>query len=112
MEDPVTFDVYAKAFEPYVDFLRLVVATKAYKSELKARVAANNALKLDDYILIGKHVGWTQAQTILAKVVSRSTTKLMQAGYVPSGSCQYCSKHDLYFGGCRGCHVCNDFFAK
>ena len=112
MEDPVTFDVYAKAFEPYADFLRLVVATNAHESELKARVAANDALKLDDYTLIGKQVGWTQAQTILAMVASRSATKLMQAGYVPSETCQYCGKHDLYFGGCLGCHVCNDFFAK
>lgn len=112
MEEPVTFDVYAKAFEPYADFLRLMAATNAYESQLKVRVAANNALNLGDFSLIGKHLSWTQAQSLLAEVATRSATKLMQAGYFPSKTLQYCVTHDFYYGGCLGCHVCNNFFTK
>ncbi|WP_265215825.1 hypothetical protein [Herbaspirillum lusitanum] len=110
MEDAVTFDVYAKAFAPHAEFSALVVTANVYGSELKARAAANEAKQLGGQVLIGKHIGWAQARAIVAKVAGRSATEIMQAGYFPSETSQYCSEHDLHYGGCLGCHVCNNFF--
>ena len=114
MENPIHFDVWA---QPLVERRELVLSvlqhSTVYSSELEARKLINSALQSNSQILTAKSLTYSDAQQFIKKNQSLfKNLALFQEGYSPGETRNFCSKHLLHYGGCLGCHICNEFYAR
>lgn len=114
MEDPIRFDIYAKAMPHAVAAAIGVLMTEgAYPSEVTARKAANHSRGEGNPIRIARGVIWARCKDVIANAEAAfSEFMVMQEGYAPGEAANFCEKHRLYYGGSLGCHVCSGFYAK
>ena len=114
MEDPVRFDIYAKARPHAVSAaVRVLMTGGGYASEVAARKAANHSRGEGKHALVAKGIAWSDCKEAVANAgAAFSEFVVMQEGYAPGEAANFCKEHCLYYGGSRGCHVCSGFYAK
>ena len=111
MEDPVRFDVYGYVVpEASAAAARALISHGAYASELEARAAAARGKHGSSPALIASHISWGTAQALRASSGPFRDIVVLQEGYSPADSTNFCSVHGLHYGGILGCHVCSGFY--
>ena len=114
MEDPVRFDVWGRVLTEGRDgALEFVRSQSTYASEKQLRFAVSRSVQGNKRVLIAASCGWAAANE-LTDAASKlfADIALCQEGYSPSKTGSYCEVHKLHYGGCLGCHVCQDFYAR
>lgn len=111
MEDPVKFDVYGKVPPSMArDAANFSCAEGTYPSRFEALKAANHSTQHNVHIILLRSVGWLLAQKISKLAPWAREVVFCQEGYEINDKYAYCQKHNLQYGGVRGCHVCSGFF--
>jgi hypothetical protein len=112
MEDPVSFDVWAKV-KPYnrrlaVQELRSLHPTMA---ERDVRLLINRSVAKNELILVLENQGWGFAR-IFQNVVSDwlEDIRICDRSGMPDGQNQYCAIHELHYHNRLGCYVCRNSF--
>jgi hypothetical protein len=113
MEDPVRFDLWVvvrpgAAAGAVADLLRLDPPLP----EVEVRRRVSRSWREVAFIPLATGVSWSQVLAMRAAPPTwAADLRCFQEGYSPGNpSSGYCPEHDLYFGGCLGCHVCTGFF--
>ncbi|MBX7220001.1 MAG: hypothetical protein K1Y36_08640 [Blastocatellia bacterium] len=118
MEDPGFFDIWGTvqrgSHQPAVAFLSIHQPRLA---ALEIRKRVNCSAVQGVRIPILKEVGWQVVLDFrkspphwLPNIMVMQEACHPDSFAAPSRFQSYCEKHDYYFGGCCGCHVCNGFF--
>ncbi len=118
MEDPVSFDVWARVSRGAIrDAATFVAAWQPQLTALEVHSEINRSIVQGDLILIARQLTWSQSERIRHTSPEWATDiHLYQEDYGPddwdsfSNWNNYCDRHALYFGGCLGCHVCNGYY--
>jgi len=114
MEDPIRFDVWAKVIPEQRDAAIVTIrAQNIYNSEIELRKAINDAIRDSNLLQVARALSLSSALTFIEK--SSQCFKehtFCQESWAPSTDSEYCGKHNLHFGGCLGCHVCNGFYVR
>ena len=112
MEDPIRFDIYGKV-DPRtraeaVVFLKSV---NVYSSEIEVRKAVSESCQKNMRIQLARSVTWSSANQFEQSCNWANQIVFCQEGYWPDDGV-YCKRHNLYYGGVLGCHVCEGFYKK
>lgn len=114
MEDPISFDVWAKVTPGNRE--AAVRALSSLRPELKrheVRMLVNRSVAQDEAILVAEGRGWDFVQTF-GKLSSDWLDAILvyQRGWNPGNRTSHCPTHQFNYGGCLGCHVCSGFFVR
>ncbi|MES2572875.1 MAG: hypothetical protein V4710_22820 [Verrucomicrobiota bacterium] len=114
MEDPIRFDIYAKALPHAVAAaVTIMVAEGAYPSEIAARKAANHSRSEGKHTLIARSIAWASCKEAMDNAeIAFSEFMVMQEGYAPGEAANFCKEHRIHYSGSLGCHICSGFYAK
>jgi hypothetical protein len=112
MEDPVRFHVWGKIIPAKrEEALRVIRSQATYPDEVELRKAVMNCLREKRPVQVSLALGYSAAQQLTAAIAEQfEELTYSQEGYTPAG--QFCPKHNFYFGGCLGCHLCSGFFEE
>ncbi len=113
MEDPIKFDVWGKLMRgSYEAALTAIRETKMYTSEFELRQAVNRARHEGIAFKVTTGMSWAAAHEFMKNSSWLQTPVLYQERLSPSDRLEFCEKHNLYFGGALGCHVCRGFYER
>jgi hypothetical protein len=112
MEDPVSFDVWAKV-KPYNRSLAVKEITSLHPTmaERDVRLLVNRSIAKDELILVLEDQGLRFVQTF--RNLSSDwleDIRIYDRYGTPDTSNQYCAIHELHYCNRLGCYVCRDFF--
>lgn len=113
MEDPVRFDLYGVPKPDALEEGKAMVAEAFPKLTRKALLQSFQRARADsESFCVSASLGWAEAEN-QASILSQcfEQIEIYQEGYGPDSECSYCDNHQLRYGGCLSCHVCNGFFA-
>ena len=112
MEDPITFDIYVefqseskKEIEAYLQKYFKKKSSFEIKKTILSSITAKKPL------LIRTELAWKEVLELREEQESWFTKVFTTQHQCYIGN-SYCEKHDLYYCGIFGCHVCEDFYAK
>ncbi|MDB5310212.1 MAG: hypothetical protein JWO38_4414 [Gemmataceae bacterium] len=115
MENPVRFDIWTvvrpgAAAEAFADSLLL----NRNLPEPEARRQVSRSSREGAFVRLAGGVPWSHVLRVRdAPPAWTGELRCYQEGYSPADPpAGYCPEHDLYFGGCLGCHVCTGFFVR
>lgn len=114
MECPIRFNLWGTIVaEQRERALSIIRDQNVFTSEIELRKAVSSAIRDTSQIQISSALGYEKVTEFSKKVdgIFMALT-FCQEGGQPSAGSSFCSKHNFHFGGCLGCHICNDFYAK
>jgi len=76
--------------------------------ELQARLAVNNAIRNGTRLKLTSRMTWSQARAMCG-IAWAVDLAICQEACGLEGS-RYCVRHQYYYSGCAGCHVCSGFY--
>jgi hypothetical protein len=78
------------------------------------RRLVNNSAVRGDWVLVMSSATWRQVEAFRREIrVWCREVRVYQEGYGPSDEqTDFCSRHQFYYGGCLGCHVCSGFYEE
>lgn len=115
MEDPVTFDCWAKVVDtPPVGAADWLQVLRPHLSRRDAKIGITRAHAYETSLLIAEHLTWDRMCT-LRDALPRwlGEARVFQHRYSPSSPpANFCTTHHVHYAGCLGCHVCSGFIAR
>ena len=114
MEDPVSFDVWAKVTPRNREVaVGELSSLRPGLKRIEVRMLVNRSAANDEAILVAEDQGWDFVQAF-KKLASDWLEEILvyQNGLKPCGRINHCSIHQLNYAGCLGCHVCTGFFVR
>ena len=114
MEDPVSFDVWAKVNPRSRSVaVKEITSIRPVLKQTEVRLLVNRSVAKDESILVAEDQGWDFVQAF-QKLSSDwlEDIRVYQSGWKPEDRTKYCGIHKLNHGGCLGCHVCRGFFVR
>jgi hypothetical protein len=114
MEDPIRFDVWGTILPAGRETALAVIREQGiYPSEIELRKAVVRALRMGEPIQVARALGYSAALDFLRESGHfLGELAISQEGWAPHERTGYCEKHRLHYGGCLGCHVCQDFYVE
>ncbi len=118
MEDPICFDIWVKIERGHTaEAVAWVADLRPLLSALEVRKLINDATMRGEWALVAQSVGWSRVSELRAtKPAWSGEMRVCQEMYRPDAPLgpfyNYCKRHQLYFGGCLGCHVCSGFVVR
>jgi hypothetical protein len=116
MEEPVSITLWGK-INPKMrqEALSFVRDQGVFPSEIELRKAVMSAIQTDEQMQISSALGYRAVRDLAATSASMfSDMTYCQEGYwpIPNPGDSYCEKHNFYFGGILGCHICSGFYRE
>ena len=114
MECPVRFNVWGKIVSAHRELALLSIREQAvFGSEIELRKAISRAVQDDSLMQVSSALGYAEALKLIERTsLQFKDATLCQESWPPSDGSSYCAEHNFHFGGCLGCHVCQDFYVK
>jgi len=114
MGDPVRFDIWGVVIRGAIsEAVQFLAAFRPGLSRLDQHKEVNASVVRQVPILLLEGLSWGKVQQLKQSLPlwARNIT-VLQEGYTPEEGqyTRYCAKHDLFYGGCLGCHVCEGFY--
>jgi len=110
-EDPIRFDVYGKvALGATAEAVDALHAGGAYSSELAARIAIQESIRIGTPMLVGAGLSWHAAEALRSSNRPFCEVLVAQEGCSIGERARYCALHELFFAGCLDCPVCSGDF--
>jgi len=112
MEDPIQFDilVHIRKGKQRDAERALTASLEIPRLELLKRI--NQATK-GNWMTVLHGASWVEVEEFRQHVPDWvQDYSVCQEGDSPESATAYCEEHSLWYGGCLGCHVCNDFYRK
>src|SRR5437016_5669787 len=113
MEDPVRFDLWVRVAPGRHSQATCYLADHCPELSRPVILRTTKASAVDGaWALAGKAMTWSAVQEFRNEPPDWSMEhRIYQEGYGPTDvEAEHCREHDLFFGGCLGCHVCGGFF--
>lgn len=111
MEEPIRFDVYAVILpELRGEAVKGLNESDIYQNEFEVRKAVMKSCSSSRHIQVARSLTWSEANQFKKRVSWCNQFHFCQEGYWLDDKITYCYKHNLYYGGILGCHVCNGFY--
>ena len=114
MEDPIRFDLWGVVVKEELGQCNEVIASfRPDLSRLEALKLTNKSAVDSAQVLLLRGAAWQNIQKFVRSPPSWLTSiTVYQEGWEPSDQTEHCGKHDLWYGGCLGCHVCSGFYVE
>ena len=117
MEDPVRFDLWGvvKPGQGHEAADWLSAQGRAGMSRLQILLSTNRSSGTGQPLLLASHLSWQEVQRIKGLALPWvEDLQIFLEHYTPDDQpfLDHCRVHDLFHGGCSGCHVCNDFYVR
>jgi hypothetical protein len=114
MEDSIQFDLYGSIKKDETD------AAKVGLSKTRSDLNCSDVLKLinssinsSSQLIIAYNLGLSRAEDLIKSISWSDDLTLLQAGWSPDdANLQHCERHNFYYGGCLGCHICSNNYQK
>ena len=111
MEDPIRFDIYGKVDPGKRDEAVVsLISVNVYPDEIEVRKAVSKSCQKNVRIQLARSATWSSANEFEQSCNWANQIVFCQEGYWPDDESSYCKKHNLYYGGILGCHVCEGFY--
>ena len=112
MEDPVQFDILALIRQNRQRDAEKALTLTLGLPRLDLLKLINRSTK-GEKMTIARALSWSEVEHFRRNVPDWvEEYSICQEFYTPESATEYCPIHDLRFGGCIGCHVCNNFYRK
>jgi hypothetical protein len=112
MEDPIQFDILVHIRQGRHRDAEVALTDRLGLHRLEVLMRINRATKAS-WMAIAHGVSWSEVEEFRQHVPDWVLDySVCQEGYSAETAAAYCRKHDLWYGGCLGCHVCEDFYRK
>jgi hypothetical protein len=116
VENPVRFDGWCVVRQGLTtDAVAALLASRPGLSELDARRQVNRSVTTGSFILLLEAASWDLVTRLRRDPPNWvGVVRVYQQGFSPDEmqNLNFCPVHELYHGGCLGCHVCSGFFVE
>lgn len=111
MEEPIQFSVWGEPVEgSRREIVDLLAAMRPDEPRAAILRMVSRALRNGVSLCFAGPLGWAATQKAKQDAISTfRNIQTFQAGYGPDDLNQldFCETHDVFYGGCLGCPVCN-----
>lgn len=111
MEEPIQFDLWGNPVAEFrKDVVDLLVAARPSESRSNILRLVSRAIANDAPLCFAGPLGWAAAQRLRLGASSMfRNVRMFQAGYgsAEQESLGFCETHEVFYGGCLSCPVCD-----